>query len=96
MELLERAESIKEIYPDLAVELAFYRYAHVEPYDLKPLKKLLLNGATSIDWNLDTNVRKAIEENHPDSDMIAIIANVISGKEKLEKLNQFPKWRESN
>ena len=94
IELLEKAESDKELHSDLAVELAFYRYAHVSPYDLKPLKKLLLNGDRSIDWDLSNNVEKAMEDKHPDSDMIATIANVISGKEPIETLNKFLKWNE--
>lgn len=94
VKLLEKAESIKELHSDLAIELAFYRYAHVSPYALKPLKELLLNGARSIDWDLNDNVEKAIEEKHPHSDMIATIANVISGKEDIATLDKFLKWNE--
>ena len=92
IELLEQAEKIKEIHNDLAVELAFYRYAHVQPYDLQALKRLMLEGSRSVGWDLSMNVAKAVEDNHPDSDMLMMIADVISGKEEIESLNKFLKW----
>ncbi|MCI5197567.1 MAG: hypothetical protein D3919_15375, partial [Candidatus Electrothrix sp. AW5] len=66
VEMLEQAERHQEKYPpDLSVELAFYRYAHCQPQPLSPLKKLLLNGVRSLDWNLKDNVRRAEQDGHP-------------------------------
>ena len=93
VEMLERAEQHQEKEaPDLAVELAFYRYAHCQPQPLSPLKKLLLDGVRSLGWNLTDNVRRAEQDGHPNPALLAALAEVISGNQPIETLEKFEEW----
>ena len=89
---LEQAESQKNLHPDLQVELAFYRYAHCEPFALPPLKQQLQAGARSLGWNLTANVQRATVDQHPSPALLAAIAQVISGAQDINTLEQYPEW----
>ena len=89
---LEQAESQKNLHPDLTVELAFYRYAHCEPFALPPLKQQLQAGARSLGWNLTANVQRATADQHPSPALLAAIAQVISGAQDINTLEQYPEW----
>ena len=58
---------------DLLVELWFYKYAHylesIEESE-KIIEVLLSEGVRSIDWNLDLNVKTAIENGHPNPEKL--------------------------
>ena len=58
---------------DLLVELWFYKYAHyLESIEEsgKTIEVLLSEGVRSIDWNLDLNVKIAIENGHPNPEKL--------------------------
>ncbi|MFZ1232150.1 MAG: CHAT domain-containing protein [Thiofilum sp.] len=92
LDYLNQAEAQDNLVPDLQLELAFYRYAHCSPYSLQPIKKLLQNGARSLGWNLNANITRAQQDHHPQAELVAAIAQVISGTQDLTTLNQYPAW----
>lgn len=91
-ELLRQAEEKQNIGTALQLELAFYRYAHCQPHDLQPVRKLLQEGARSPGWSLAGNVKRAREDGRPHGDLLAAIAAVISEEQPIETLEQFPEW----
>lgn len=95
LQYLKKAESQPYLEPELQLELAFYRYAHCPPYVLTPLKQLLRSGLCSIGWDLTDNVQRARADGHPHPELIAIIAQVISGEQDIATLDQYPKWTET-
>ena len=95
LQCLEKAESQPDLEPDLQVELAFYRYAHCQPYALAPLKQQLQSGSRSIGWDLTDNVQRACADNHPHPELLTAIAQVISGEQDIATLDQYPEWTES-
>ncbi|SKA70487.1 Tetratricopeptide repeat-containing protein, partial [Thiothrix eikelboomii] len=92
---LEKAESQPDLEPDLQVELAFYRYAHCQPYALAPLKQQLQSGSRSIGWDLTDNVQVACADLHPHPKLLTAIAQVISGEQDIATLDQYPEWTET-
>jgi hypothetical protein len=92
---LEKAESQPDLEPDLQVELAFYRYAHCQPYALAPLKQQLQSGSRSIGWDLTDNVQRACADNHSHPKLLTAIAQVISGEQDIATLDQYPEWTET-
>ena len=88
---LEQAENLPQ-HTELTVELAFYRYAHCEPFALPPLKQQLQAGARSLGWNLTANVQRATADQHPSPALLAAIAQVISGAQDINTLEQYPEW----
>uniref|UniRef100_A0A6S6UEX5 AAA ATPase domain-containing protein n=1 Tax=uncultured Thiotrichaceae bacterium TaxID=298394 RepID=A0A6S6UEX5_9GAMM len=93
---LEKAENQPDLDPDLKLELAFYRYAHCPPHNLTPVKQQLQSGSRSIDWNLSANVKRATEDHHPHPELLAAIAQVISGEQPIETLNTHPEWTQNS
>ena len=89
---LEKVEKDPELNPDLKLELAFYRYAHCSPHNLTPIKKQLQFGSRSIGWDLSANVKRATEDQHPNPELLGMIAKVISGEQEIETLNQRLEW----
>jgi hypothetical protein len=89
---LQQAESQPDPATDLQIELAFYRYAHCEPYHLAPLKQLLRENARSPDWNLQDTIERALQDGHPQPKLLAAIAKVISEGEEIETLEPFEAW----
>ena len=88
-----------EGYPeeaDLKCELLFYGVAHLwktRPDDLSKLKSLLEAGHNSKDWPLEKNVERAREAGHPHPEFVAALAEVVSGKARVETLEEFEVWR---
>jgi tetratricopeptide (TPR) repeat protein len=79
---LQRAfEAIKET--NLMLEVWFYRYAHY-PEQMKnaeiKIEELLLNGAASVGWNFDENIKQAIKEKHPNPKKLKEFAERISAE----------------
>ena len=95
LQCLEKAENQPNLHPDLQVELAFYRYAHCQPYALAPLKQQLRSGSRSIGWDLTDNVKRACADNHPHRELLSAIAKVISGKQGIAILDQYPEWTDT-
>jgi tetratricopeptide (TPR) repeat protein len=65
----------------IMAELQFYSYAHVkENRDeaLAKLKILLCKGIRSPNFNLQDNVEKAIDDNHPDAELLQRLADILT------------------
>ena len=95
---LEKAEQTEEEFGFGKCERAFYRYAHCPPYDLIPVKQELeCGGYPSPDWKLlSANVKRATEDHHPHPELLAAIAQVISGEQSIETLNTHPEWTQNS
>ena len=76
----------------LLVELSFYRYAHVAPYEVEPLKAHVLAGVRCPGWPLGANVERAKVAGHPHPDLLAQIAAVISDSADPATLDEFSAW----
>ncbi len=91
--ILHRAEEcVKSDELDLRVELAFYRYAHLQENrndSLLRLRELLEQGARSPDWPLDENIERAIKDGHPEPQLLRALARVIGGLDPIEVLDTF-------
>jgi tetratricopeptide (TPR) repeat protein len=77
---------------NLRVELAFYRYAHLQENrndSLLKLRLLLEQGARSPDWPLDENIERAIKDDHPEPLLLRALARVIGGLDPVEVLDKF-------
>jgi Tfp pilus assembly protein PilF len=94
--LLDRALEVAEA-SDLRTELAFYEYANGledrRVAALRRLKGLLLEGARSPGWNLEANVRRAVEDRHPQPEMLAELAKVVAEEADVSTLERFEAWR---
>jgi Tfp pilus assembly protein PilF len=93
---LERAEAANTPNEGTAVEIAFYRVAHIKeswPAALGPLKRLILQGARSPGWALGPNVDRAEAEGHPEPALLRAIASVISDGASAGSLENFATWR---
>ena len=95
IQFLEKAENQPDLVPDLKLELAFYRYAHCLPYDQAPVKKQLQLGARSIGWDLNANIERAGQDQHPCLQLLASIAEVIRGEENIDSLEQYSEWKKT-
>ncbi len=93
--MLDQAQSQQGLRLDLQVECAFYRFAHCPPFNLAPLKTLVLKGARSMGWVLDNNVQKARLEGHPEPELLQQLAEVISKNADIAKLEAFELWLKS-
>jgi hypothetical protein len=84
--------------PALSAELGFYRCAHFWGEDLAPLaelKRALLAGARSPDWNLQPNIERAEADGHPNVALLKTLARVINEDAEVEDLEVFSDWRAS-
>ena len=84
--------------PVLALELAFYDFAHGDSQDqrasgLGQLKRLLGEGVRSPDWSLDANVAQAKRAGHPEPELVATVARVIANAADLSELEKSESWR---
>lgn len=78
----------------------FLRYAHFNEVkhrieSLVKIKELIGEGVRSLGWNLEKNVKRAVEDGHPESEMLAVLSKVIADEEKAEALEEFKAWREA-
>jgi tetratricopeptide (TPR) repeat protein len=96
---LERAIKLlpDEHVPAVEAEICFYAYAHW-PADkradaLKELKRVLIKGIRSPDWDLSANIERALQDGHPDTQWLEILANVITKGEDIGKLDDWPEWK---
>ena len=90
---LEAAERFCDGRDDLRVELAFYRYAHVKGSSLAPLRALVMAGARSAGWDLSITIARAIEDGHPEPDLLRDLASVISDGADASCLARHPAWQ---
>jgi len=95
-EMLRKALELNPSEPELQVELQFYRFAHMlDECDsaLVELKPLLLDNVRSKGWNLAPNVKRAIEDGHPNPELLQALADVISEDAPLDGLDKFTDWK---
>ena len=100
-ELLEKAISLlpdSEI-PGLAAEIWFYAFAHWPSEKRKEalinLKKVLLEGQRSSDWDLSKNIEQARKDKHPDIEWVEKLAAVINEEEDISVLDEWDAWKEA-
>ncbi len=95
---LSEAEAADAKPASLAVELAFYRLAHlpeVWPSELSNVKSFLVGGARSPRWDLSGNIQRAGQSGHPNTRLLEAIAHVISDDAPLASLDEFPEWKQA-
>jgi protein O-mannosyl-transferase len=85
--------------PGLAAELWFYAFCHwpeeKRQEAFKNLKKALLEGERSLNWDLSANVERARQDGHPDIKWIEILADVITKGDDIKKLDAWPAWKKA-
>ncbi len=83
--------------PSLATECWFYAFAHrpIKGRDeaLRNLKKALVAGSRSPNWDLASNIAQAKKEGHPDALWLEKLAAVISEGADIKTLEAWPKWQ---
>lgn len=86
-------------YSGLAAEIWFYAFAHWQKgrraEALGNLKRTLLDGERSPDWDLSLNVERAREDKHPDIEWIEKLADVINDKADISVLDGWSAWRKA-
>ena len=96
--LLERCLAVRsqDTKDALAVELAFYAYAHGAKDDRKKwltrLKQLLGADIKSLGWNLEANVQRALRDKHPAKSWLKKLAAVITEGADIASLNHWKEW----
>jgi hypothetical protein len=61
---------------------------------IKKLKELIIvKAARSPNWDLSTNVQRAILTGHPDAKWLEKLADVINGKAEPTILTDWPAWQ---
>ena len=81
----------------MLLETGFYQYAHTKTKgerkaSLAKIKKLIGEGVRSPGWNLEGNVKRAVEDGHPEAEMLAALAKVIAEEEEAEALEEYEAW----
>ena len=81
----------------LLLECFFYKYAHNEDShqkeeSLAKIKDLIQSGARSPGWNLQDNVKRAIEDGHPHPEFLETLAKVISEEVEVAELEKYDEW----
>lgn len=81
----------------LFLECFFYKYAHNEDShqkeeSLAKIKVLIQSGARSPGWNLQDNVKRAIEDGHPHPEFLETLAKVISEEADAAELEKYDEW----
>lgn len=79
---------------DLKLELNFYAYAHLQDQKyLDSIQTLLHQEVRSPDWYLNDNITIAIKHQHPEPELLKVLARVINAEENIKKLDEFPIWK---
>ena len=83
--------------PGLNAELWFYAYAHYSEAErreaLTKLKMALAAGSRSPGWNFETDIERALSDNHPAGDWLRKLAAVICDGVSIETLNEWDEWK---
>lgn len=83
-----------------AAECWFYALVHFPdeefPEVIKNLKKVMVKGARSPQWNLDDHVSLAKDRRHPYAHWISKLAAVISHDVDISSLDEWSEWREAD
>jgi Tfp pilus assembly protein PilF len=82
---------------DLASESWFYAFAHCPPEQrgeaLKNLKRVILSGGRSPDWDLTPNIIQAGKDGHPNVKWLEKLAAVISNGADIKTLDDWAEWK---
>jgi tetratricopeptide (TPR) repeat protein len=94
--LLKKAISFVDRQTTL-IECWFYCYAHTkdDKYRNKSLckiKDLIKSGVRSPYWNLEENVKTAVESGHPEPKFLEKLSRVISDEVDAKELDNFDVW----
>ncbi len=93
---LTASEGLSIGHPELQVELAFYRAAHMVgdwPGILGRLKELVVSGARSQGWSFKHNIHTAAKAEHPNIQLLETMAAVITTGADPATLDAFPEWQ---
>lgn len=94
--ILSQAETEHDLGLPLQAELAFYRYAHFPndtPSALSKVKDIVMAGGRSPGWNLEPNIARARQAEHPNVPLLEALSAVIAGRASLESLQDSPDWQ---
>ena len=99
LQILERAKPalLGELPRGLAAEVWFYAYANgtTEQRDvsLRQLKAVLVQGGDrSPGWNLSPNCERAIQNGHPETKWLPVLAAVINESSPISALDGWSAW----
>ena len=56
---------------------------------------MIAGGVRSPYWNLTANVERAVADNHPEPELLSVLAKVIADQEKGSALNKFEAWKKA-
>ncbi len=96
--ILNKAFSLIGDRQDLLLECLFYEYAHNEKEAEKKLrlieiKKLVISGVKSPDWDLSGNVVSALKVEFSEPEFLDTLAKVIADKVDVKELEKFEVWK---
>ncbi len=82
---------------NLLLECWFYCYAHTKDkksrnQSLCKIKDLIKSGVRSPYWNLEENMKTAVESGHPESEFLEKLSKVISDEVNAKELDDFDVW----
>ena len=99
LHLLERAILLLPDPEEVAVEIWFYAFAHWPSEKRKEalanLKKILLEGDRSPNWDFSGNIEQARKDKHPDIQWVEKLAAVINEEEDISVLDEWDAWKEA-
>ena len=92
--LINKTEQDQE---PLSLELWFYAYSHqiIKSINesLLEIKELIKKEVRSPGWDFSMNIKKAIEQNHPDNAWLQKLSDVINDITDRTILNSWEKWK---
>jgi len=94
-------EALKFVDTDpLRLECRFYRYAHVETRSvlknsLGKISELIGSGVRLRERDLFENVERAIQDGHPQPELLKVLASVISDETSADELEKHDDWKKA-
>ncbi len=84
----------------LMLELLFYSYAHEDDeagrnHALREIKKLIIEGVRSPNFDMSLNVERGIEDRHPNPGLLTDIELVISAGKDVKDLEKYEQWKQA-
>ena len=97
LELMDKVKTSPDYSVHLSLVLWFCRFSYIienKDLALRKLKNLLVKNVRSSDWTPNNIVDIAIEKGHPQPELLAAIAKVISNQEDIVTLEAFSAWHD--
>jgi len=84
--------------PANRVEIPFYEYANGRAEGreaaINVLHSRIVAGDRSPGWNLDANIARAQQQNHPEAEWLPKLAAVVTDRAEPSSLVNWPLWRD--